>query len=143
MTSQTCLVNELKAHGIRVTPQRAVILRAIEAAADHFTAEEVFTAVQQVNTYINIATVCRTLDLLTELELVTESNMGSGVTQYALRSHGPHHHAVCRTCGRSFEFPRDLLAPAVEHLHREFDFVADDHHIVIFGWCVGCLRQSE
>ena len=143
MTNSTRLVDELKSHGIRVTPQRAIILDAIEAAADHFTAEDVFTAVQTVNAYINIATVYRTLDLLTELELVTESNMGSAVTHYALRTHGPHHHAICRTCGRSFEFPCDLLAPAIKGLRDQFDFVADAHHVVIFGWCSGCLRQPE
>lgn len=143
MANQTKLVDELKSHGIRVTPQRAIILDAVEAAADHFTAEDVFTAVQTVSAYINIATVYRTLDLLTELDLVTESDMGGGATHYALRTHGPHHHAVCRTCGRSFEFPCDLLAPAIERLQDQFDFVADAHHVVIFGWCRSCLRQTE
>ncbi len=135
------LVEELKSHGIRVTPQRAIILDAIESISGHFTAEDVYAAVQTVSAYINIATVYRTLELLRELEMITDSDMGTSAIHYALRTHGPHHHAICRTCGRSFEFPHALLATTIDRLNDEFDFVADAHHVVIFGWCTGCLQQ--
>lgn len=134
------LLQELKSREIRVTPQRAIILDAIEQLSGHLTAEDVFAAVQKVNRYINLATVYRTLDLLKELDLITESDMGTGATQYALRSHGPHHHAICRTCGRSYEFPHHLLAPLIDQLGTQFDFVADAQHVVIFGWCATCLH---
>jgi Fur family ferric uptake transcriptional regulator len=143
MTGHTQLVDELKSHGIRVTPQRAMILDAIETMPGHFTAENIYAVVQKTSAYVNIATVYRTLELLTELDMVTESDMGSEAMHYALRSHGPHHHAICRTCGRSFEFPHELLAPAIERLRDQFHFVADAHHVVIFGWCDGCLQQAE
>ena len=135
------LIDQLRAHGIRVTPQRAIILDAIESMSGHFTADDVYAAVQKVSSYINIATVYRTLELLKELEIVTDSDMGAGATHYALRTHGPHHHAICRVCGRSFEFPHALLEPSIVRLHAEYDFVADAHHVVIFGWCTGCLPQ--
>src|SRR5215212_2129942 len=102
MSGHTQLIEELKSHGIRVTPQRAIILEAIESLSGHFTAEDVFAVVQEVSTYINIATVYRTLELLRELEMITDSDMGTSAVHYALRTHGPHHHAICRTCGRSF-----------------------------------------
>jgi Fur family ferric uptake transcriptional regulator len=133
------LIEELKSRGIRVTPQRAIILEAIERMPGHLTAEAVFDAVQQVNAYINLATVYRTLDLLRELDLVSEADMGTGAAHFALRTHGPHHHAICRVCGRSFEFSHEFLVPLLERLDSDHQFVADAHHIVIFGWCNGCL----
>ena len=142
MSAQIKLVEQLKSHGIRVTPQRAIILDAIENMSGHFTAEDVYAAVQKVSSYINIATVYRTLELLKELDVVTDSDMGAGATHYALRTHGPHHHAICRVCGRSFEFPHALLETPIARLNVEYDFVADAHHVVIFGWCTGCLQQS-
>lgn len=142
MSNQAALINELKAHGIRVTPQRAIILEAMEDISGHFTAEDVYAAVQKVNAYINIATVYRTLELLTELDMITASDMGGAAAHFALRTHGPHHHAICRTCGRSFEFPCDLLQPAMQGLQARFDFVADAHHVVIFGWCTGCVQPE-
>jgi len=141
MPAQTQLVKQLKSHGIRVTPQRAIILDAIENMSGHFRAEDVYAAVQEVSSYINIATVYRTLELLKELEMVTDSDMGAGATHYALRTHGPHHHAICRICGRSFEFPHALLETPIARLSAEYGFVADAHHVVIFGWCSGCLPQ--
>jgi Fur family transcriptional regulator, ferric uptake regulator len=135
------LLDQLKAHGVRVTPQRAIILDAVEHMSEHFTAEDVYAAVQMVSSYINIATVYRTLELLKELEMVTDSDMGAGATHYALRTHGPHHHAICRVCGRSFEFPHTLLETPIARLNAEYGFVADAHHVVVFGWCAGCLQQ--
>jgi Fur family ferric uptake transcriptional regulator len=141
MSGHTQLIEQLKSHGIRVTPQRAIILAAIESMSGHFTAEDVYGVVQKVSAYINIATVYRTLELLKELEMITTSDMGTSAIHYALRTHGPHHHAICRTCGRSFEFPHTLLEDAIDRLNTDFDFVADAHHVVIFGWCTHCLQQ--
>jgi Fur family ferric uptake transcriptional regulator len=141
MPGHSQLVEQLKLHGIRVTPQRAIILEAIEAITGHFTAEDIYAAVQKVSAYINIATVYRTLELLKELEMITTSDMGTSAIHYALRTHGPHHHAICRTCGRSFEFPHTLLEGVLDRLNADFNFVADAHHVVIFGWCTGCLQQ--
>lgn len=136
------LVEELKGRGVRVTPQRAIILESIEAMPGHITAEEVYTAVQRVNRYINLATVYRTLDLLRELNLIIETDMGANAVQFALRTHGAHHHAVCRRCSRSFEFPDDLLQPLIHDLADDYGFTADARHVVIFGWCAGCAHAA-
>lgn len=143
MSDRISLIDELKSHGIRVTPQRAIILDSIESFSGHFTADDVYASVQKISSYINIATIYRTLELLTELDIVTEADMGGSATHYALRTHGPHHHAICRTCGHSFEFPCDLLTPTIEGLHDRFHFIADARHIVIFGWCAQCLPPTE
>jgi Fur family ferric uptake transcriptional regulator len=132
------LIEELKRRGVRVTPQRAIILEAIEEMPGHITAEDVFTAVQRVNRYINLATVYRTLDLLRELDLIIETDMGASAVQFALHTHAAHHHAVCRQCGRSFEFPDELLAPVIDGLATRYRFTADARHVVIFGWCDSC-----
>lgn len=143
MPTRSVLIDELRSRGLRITPQRAIILEAIESLSGHVTAEDVFASVQAVNNYINLATVYRTLDLLKELDLITESDMGTGATQYALRTHGPHHHAICRSCGRSFEFAHELLGPVIDQLSGDYGFMADAHHIVIFGWCETCQQMAD
>src|SRR5262245_27748172 len=119
------LINELKTRGYRVTPQRAIILEAIEELPGHMTAEEIFEVVQQTSSYISLATVYRTLDLLKELGLITESHMGTTTTHYAPISHGPHHHAVCRKCNRSIELSHAVFEPIAEELRTQHSFVAD------------------
>lgn len=142
MSEKVSLISDLKTRGLRVTPQRAIILEAIEGLAGHVTAEDIFAVVQQTSSYISLATVYRTLDLLKELGLITESNMGTGTTHYALISHGPHHHAVCRKCNRSIELPHNAFTPIVERLRSEYDFIADANHIVILGWCQECQPED-
>jgi Fur family ferric uptake transcriptional regulator len=142
MQPTPALVEALKSRGIRVTPQRAIILDAIERLQGHITVEDLYAEVQGVNSYINLATVYRTLDLLKELDLVSEADMGTGASHFALRVHGVHHHAICRACGRSFEFPHEIVEPMTSQLREHYHFVADADHTVIFGWCEGCLRPQ-
>jgi len=132
------LVAQLRARGMRVTPQRAMILQSIESLPGHITAEEVHSAVQRYSPYVNLATVYRTLDLLRSLDLVTVANMGTGATHYALHTHATHHHAICRGCNSSLEFPPALLDGFMQTLETEYGFVAAANHIVIFGWCSKC-----
>jgi len=143
MTTQITLLKELKQRGYRVTPQRAIILEAIETLSGHVTAEDIFAKVQQNSPYISIATVYRTLDLLKALGLIMQANMGSTTTQYALHSHGPHHHAVCRVCQTSIELPDDLFSEIEQTLSEQYHFEADANHVVIFGWCANCRRDKE
>lgn len=138
MSTAPTLLETLKQRGLRVTPQRAIILATIEQMPGHMTAEQIYEQVRRVNSYINLATVYRTLELLCELELVTQADMGTGATHFALHTHATHHHAVCRTCGCSIEFPHDLLTPLLDALHNHYQFHADADHTVIFGWCDGC-----
>ena len=42
----TILLDALRARGLRVTPQRAIILEAIEQLPGHMTAEQIYTHVQ-------------------------------------------------------------------------------------------------
>lgn len=137
------LIADLKERGIRVTPQRAIIVQAIGNLPGHVTAEEIFTEVQKVNQYISLATVYRTLDMLRDLGLVAESHMGTTTTHYALKTHGDHHHAVCRICNQSVDLPPDFFDGMADQLRRDFDFVADVNHIVVLGWCQHCQDAAN
>jgi Fe2+ or Zn2+ uptake regulation protein len=48
------LIETLKAHGLWMTPQRAIIFEAIEKLESHITAENIYAEVQKVNPYINL-----------------------------------------------------------------------------------------
>lgn len=142
MYEQQTLVDRLRARGIRITPQRGMILRAIETMPGHLTAEAVYTAVQAESPYVNLATVYRTLDLLKSLDLITDTDMGTGAAHYALRSHADHHHAICRICRHSVEFPNHMLDSLIEDLRRDYGFGVEANHIVVFGICAACAERE-
>jgi Fur family ferric uptake transcriptional regulator len=134
------LINAVKAQGMRMTPQRAIIFEAIEKLEGHFTAEDIFAKVQQANPYINLATIYRTLELLQGLDLMTQTNLGRSRTYFALKDHCRHHHLVCQECGGIEEFHDDVLEPVRETLEEKYGFEAHTDHLSIFGICKRCRQ---
>src|SRR3990170_3348399 len=101
----------LRERGYRLTPQRLMIAEAVDKERQHFSAEEVFAEVRRSYLHLNISTVYRTLDLLAELGLVTQTDLGEGRVQYHGIGHSQHHHLVCQACGRRLELDDALLKP--------------------------------
>ncbi len=134
------LVQELQARGMRVTPQRAIIFEAIEKLEGHITAEDIYQKVQKVNPYISLATVYRTLELLQELQLINQTNLGRSQTYFALKDHGAHHHLVCTECGHIEEFPDELFDSIRNKLKALYGFQVHANHMSIFGICQECHK---
>ena len=126
-----------------MTPQRMMVLSAIENSTDHVTAEEVYARVLKKYPHMNISTVYRTLDLLGRLGLVTETDLGGGRVSFHPSDKGHHHHLVCQECGSVIDLDEPVLAPLRETLRREYKFDADLRHLGIFGHCDKCRKSSQ
>ncbi len=124
--------------GYRLTPQRSMVLSAIEGSPDHISTEEIYEQVKAKYPNVNISTVYRTLELLRELGMVTQTDLGEGRVRYHPAERGHHHHLICSRCGRIFELDESLLYPLKEALLREYGFMADLRHLAIFGRCRDC-----
>lgn len=136
------LIAALRAHGLRMTPQREMIVEALAHSGRHVTAEEVLEAVRQKTRAVNIATVYRTLDLLVEHGLATRTDLGEGRVVYATIRHGPHIHLVCRRCGQVQEADASLLTPLTTALREQYHFCCDTGHLTLYGLCETC-EQAE
>ena len=132
------MASELNRQGYRMTPQRMMILAAIEKSDDHISAEEIYSQVAARYPNVNISTVYRTLDLLERLGLVTNTDLGEGRVRYHPVEKGHHHHLVCRDCGATIDLEESLLTPLKDALLREHGFIADLKHLAILGRCVNC-----
>ncbi|RME78817.1 MAG: transcriptional repressor [Chloroflexi bacterium] len=139
---QRSLIDELRERGIRITPQRVIIFDAIERLRGHVTADDIYQEVQKDNPYISLATVYRTLELLQDLKLVTQTNLGRSQTFYALQGHGLHHHTVCTECGDIAEFEDALLDPLRTELRERFGFECHVEHMSVFGLCAKCRQKK-
>ncbi len=137
------LRNDLKARGLRMTPQRQLILDAIASLDGHISAEEVHRCVVARFPDVNISTVYRTLELLQSLGLLTHTHFDDGVAQYHLAHEQPHQHLVCRTCGYERELELSVLGPVDERLRRDYGFQADLAHFAIVGICGECVERRK
>ena len=132
--------SKLSELGYRLTPQRMMILSAIENSDDHISAEEIYAQVVSKYPNVNISTVYRTLELMKRLSLVTETDLGEGRVRYHPADKGHHHHLVCKECGAIIDLDESAMAPVKDTLLREYKFIADLEHLAIFGRCINCSK---
>ena len=138
MDSSCDIADKLSKEGYRLTPQRLMILSAIENSDNHISAEEIHAQIVVKYPNVNISTVYRTLELLKRLGLVTETDLGEGRVRYHPVEKGHHHHLVCRNCGTIVDLDGSLLSPLKTALLREYGFSADLSHLAILGQCLNC-----
>ena len=140
MSQSRDIINKLSELGYRMTPQRAMIVSAIENSDNHISAEEIYAQVIAKYSHVNISTVYRTLEMLKRLGLVTETDLGEGRVRYHPAGKGHHHHLVCIECGAIIDLDESVLSPVKDVLRKKYGFIADLRHLAIFGRCTKCSK---
>jgi Fur family transcriptional regulator, ferric uptake regulator len=135
------LADRLRGSGYRLTPQRQLILGAVEQLG-HATPDEVLAAVREQASAVNASTVYRTLEVLEELGLVRHTHLSDRAPTYHSTRGPEHFHLVCRNCGRVRSVDPDVADALLEALRREHDFEVDLGHLAIFGRCTDCPPPS-
>jgi Fur family ferric uptake transcriptional regulator len=135
------LASRLHSLGYRLTPQRQLVLRAVEKL-DHATPDEILAEVQQHASAVNVSTIYRTLEVLEELGLVRHAHLSDRAPTYHSVSDHEHFHLVCRNCHRVLSVDPDVVAPLADRLREEQGFGIDVGHLAIFGECVECEDEN-
>ncbi|HRD78053.1 MAG TPA: transcriptional repressor, partial [Hyphomicrobiaceae bacterium] len=60
---ESALLEALRAEGVRITRQRAALLRVIADASDHPDANEIHRRVHQIDSSTSLSTVYRTMSI--------------------------------------------------------------------------------
>ncbi|OEV08991.1 Fur family transcriptional regulator [Streptomyces nanshensis] len=133
--------SDLRARGYRLTPQRQLVLEAVDKL-EHSTPDDILAEVRRTAGGVNISTVYRTLELLEELGLVSHAHLGHGAPTYHLADRHDHLHLVCRDCTEVIEADLSVAGPFAERLLDAFGFDTDLKHFAIFGRCGKCSAQG-
>ena len=135
------LASRLHSLGYRLTPQRQLVLQAVEKLG-HATPDEILVEVQQHASAVNVSTIYRTLEVLEELGLVRHAHLSDRAPTYHSVSDHEHFHLVCRNCHRVVSVDPEVVAPLADRLREELGFVIDVGHLAIFGECEECEDQD-
>jgi Fur family ferric uptake transcriptional regulator len=127
----------LRQRGYRLTPQRELILGAVDRLG-HATPDEVLAEVRTHSTAVNASTVYRTLEVLEELGLVRHAHLSDRAPTYHSVTDHEHFHLVCRNCHRVISVDPDVLAPVTDRLLADHGFTVDVGHLTVFGQCGEC-----
>lgn len=137
MTTSSDWRARLRERGYRLTPQRELILAAVNTLG-HATPEEVLTQVRTTSDAVNASTVYRTLEVLEELGLVRHAHLSDRAPTYHSVTDHTHFHLVCRKCGRVRSVEEHKAQAFVTLLGDDLDFDADLGHLTVFGECRRC-----
>lgn len=133
--------SDLRQRGYRLTPQRQLVLEAVDTL-EHASPDEILTEVRKTASGVNISTVYRTLELLEELGLVSHAHLGHGAPTYHLADRHHHLHLVCRDCGTVIEADVSFAGALTDQLRSGFGFETDMKHFAIFGRCADCSAKA-
>jgi len=131
----------LRERGYRLTPQRELILGAVEELG-HATPDEVLGHVRSRSSAVNVSTVYRTLEVLEELGLVRHAHLNDRTPTYHSVSEREHFHLVCRNCHRVVSVDPEVLTSLRETLRSDHGFVVDVGHLTVFGRCEECDSRA-
>lgn len=132
----------LREHGFRITPQRQLVLEAVEQLR-HGTPDEILIEVQRTATGVNLSTVYRTLEVLEDVGLVTHAHIGHGPPTYHAVDEHVHIHLVCDRCGKVLSVPAISAEDFVGRLEAEYGFRTDISHVSVHGLCESCTSRPR
>jgi Fur family ferric uptake transcriptional regulator len=128
----------LRATGYKLTPQRLLVLSVVRHHQGHLTASEIFERVRERYPFVDISTVYRTMAVLKDLRVVTETDLGTGDAAFEWVGSQRHHHLICRSCGEITSLDDAYLRRLGSDLLETHGFRADLDHFAIFGLCRAC-----
>ena len=136
-------VQVLRASGHRLTPQRLMILSAVRHAPGHVTAAEILDQAKRSYPYLDVSTVYRTLHILKDMRLLSETDMGGGEYSYEWMEKTRHHHLICRGCDRVILLDHEYVERMGAEVLASYDFQPDMDHFAIFGLCGECRSEGD
>lgn len=141
------LKEKLRERQYKLTYQRQLILQTfIDHPDRHLSAEDVYQIVRGQSSDIGLATVYRTLELLSELDVLQKMDFGDGRQRYEINETSTahhHHHLICLSCGKVKEFEDDLLETLETAIARKSKFTIVDHQLKFYGYCEECRTRHE
>lgn len=126
----------LRARGLRVTEPRVAVLSYLASTDSHPTAEEVETAINAGGQVLSRASVYNVLHSLTRAGLVADMTSKEGPARYDAHV-APHHHLVCRTCGKVEDVPWEDFGVAERGILPDGRTVRT-MSLTLDGLCAGC-----
>ncbi len=131
----------IRQSGFRVTPQRRAILQAVIQGGEHSSLEEIYRRVKASLPGTNLATIYRDLNFLCELRILVAADVGSRNWVFELAGEKPHHHLICRTCGKVVRIEQEEVQALIDRAEKEHEFYIDMDHMALFGLCKECWKE--
>ncbi len=131
----------LRDRGLKVTPQRLAVHRAVAGSVGHPDAEEIWGTVRTELPSISLRTVYEVLHTLADLGEIRELDVATGSSRFDPTT-SDHDHLVCTRCGAVADVFLD--GPPVEVPSRQRQgFTVHTHEVTFRGLCPQCSNDNS
>jgi len=121
------------AKGMRMTEQRRVIARVLDAADDHPDVEEVYRRAFAIDPRISISTVYRTVKLFEDAGIIERHDFRDGRSRYETVPDEHHDHLIDLRSGRVIEFRSEEIEALQEVIAERLGFRLVDHRLELYA----------
>ena len=134
---QTSLEDACVEKGMRMTEQRRVIARVLDAATDHPDVEEVYRRASEIDPRISISTVYRTVKLFEDAGMIERHDFRDGRSRYEAVSEEHHDHLIDLRSGDVIEFRSEEIEALQELIARRLGYRLVDHRLELYAVPIG------
>ncbi len=145
MTSDDIFAASLRKVGLKSTEPRLGVLRALSRLRSPLRIKDLYVRLQKTKSEIDMVTIYRTIQALTEKNMVRRVDFGEGAAYYELNNGEDSHHMSCVDCKKreivsncffsEFEARVMTKVPTFEFITR--------HSIEYFGLCKKCVKKKK
>jgi len=133
----------LSTKGLRMTPERSIIVEEIFSSHEHFDAEQLIQRLvrRSDGTRVSRSTIYRSIALLEEAGLIRKIARQEDRDLYEHDYGYPQHdHLICNRCGELIEFHNQQISELLDQIARDAGFRMEGHRLEVSGLCRNCCR---
>ena len=136
------MVEKLKEHEFRITPQRLAVLKILAKSPGHPSVEDIFKQVKPNFPTTSLATIYKTVNLLKEIGEVVELDFSGESNRYDGNKPYPHPHLICTKCKTIMDPDMATFEDLSKELARKTGYEILNHRLDFFGVCPRCQKNS-
>jgi Fur family peroxide stress response transcriptional regulator len=140
--SDALIIETLRKNGYKATTQRIAICRFALHSRDHPTAQRIYNEVRKMHPTVSLATVYKTLQILTEHGLIQELDLPQSQARFDSYVE-PHINLVCMQCGNIQDFNDKTAQEMVERVTTKAQFTRTGQRLDIYGTCKTCQDRTK
>ncbi|GMG81013.1 Fur family transcriptional regulator [Paralimibaculum aggregatum] len=132
------LDDALREAGLRVTRQRAAIVKVLTEAEDHPDAHEVHRRASEIDNTVSLATVYRTLAVLSDKGIVHRHAFEGAPARFETADAPHHDHIIDVDTGAVVEFASAEIERLQREIARQHGFEVVSHRLELY-----CRRRKD
>lgn len=136
------MLTQIKASGLRLTPQRVAICRVLSESHEHPTASQIYEQLQPQMPSLSLMTVYNNLNALVNAGVInTLGSAGDDQVHYDA-DHNPHINLACVTCHQIVDLPSESIQRIQQEVNAASDYRLFGVRVLFYGLCPLCQQGT-